>query len=183
MKQKTVKQTGAKEAGALDQPGGGTWGQSLAAHVIAELDRVQGLLRIGMTEEEMRTTLGVSFEAGSTLLCRLGPLPKPPAPLEPGEQWLQPTLGLTRVKKKAGLVYAGRLYIEWNNGGQAVSAADCRDFVVAARTLLEPRCGRSVTSKGRMVEVSFPEATSLKAAVRCGITYDTPQMMISFEPA
>ena len=186
---KTVKQktTGAKkaEASAAEQPGASTWGHALAAHVIAELDRVQALLRVGMTELEMKTALGASFEGtpGSTLLCTLGPLPKPPTSGEPGDRWLQPTLGLTRVKKKAGLTWSGGLYLEWNSGGQAVSAADCRDFIVAARTLLEPRCGRATTSKGAMVEVSFPETTSLKAKVRCGITWDTPQLMISFEPA
>ncbi len=74
-----------------------TWGAAVAAQIIAELDRVQGLLNVGMTAAEVSATLALPFAPtpGSTLLARLEPLPRPDSWDSDSDAALRPVVGVT----------------------------------------------------------------------------------------
>lgn len=186
MKKAAAKKAATKAAKPATKPAATTptttWGAAVAAWIITELDRVQGVLKGGMTAAEVSSTLALALAAtpGSTMLARLGPLPRPDG-WSGSDAALQPVLGVALVKKGRALVYGGRVYVEWNHE-PVVSAADCLDFVVAARALLEPRLGQAVLKKGALAELSFPAATEFRALVHGGIRHETVQLLIEFAP-
>ena len=171
-----AKPATSEKAGAI-----GPWASAAAGHFIGELDRISSLVRVGMTEVELIVTVGGEPSQTGTFLSRARALPKPPD-WSGDDRWLEPALGLRRIRRKGAWLYDGSLYLEWNQTDcSALSPQDCAGVLVAVESLMRPRCGPGVFARAALTKLSFPQATTPKVSAHSGVAYDTAQFLVQFD--